>query len=136
VFAPVTLSDAAKRLSTGSIDAELDWQTLVEKGARGRSENTDKAAWKSAKLGVVDLVDEPRKTVEYRTGTPNFFAITHYNRSYFYAASVADLASALAKRRGVPDHSEYAYSCLADAAGLAEEAAFNVRPAACNVAVL
>jgi len=43
--------------------------------------------------------------VEYRTGTPNFFAITHYNRSYFYAASVADLASALAKRRGVPDHS-------------------------------
>jgi len=106
VFAPVTLSDAAKRLSTGSIDAELDWQTLVEKGARGRSENTDKTAWKSAKLGVVDLVDEPRKTVEYRTGTPNFFAITHYNRSYFYAASVADLASALAKRRGVPDHSE------------------------------
>lgn len=106
VFAPVELSAAAKRLSTGSIDAELDWQTLQEKGARVRPGRDNPGAWQTAKLGVVDLVDEPRNTVEYRTGTPNFFAITHYNRSYFYAASVADLASALAKRRGVPDHSE------------------------------
>jgi membrane-bound lytic murein transglycosylase B len=51
-------------------------------------------------LGIVDLLDEPRGTAEYRTGTPNFFAITHYNRSYFYAASVADLAQELANRLG------------------------------------
>jgi membrane-bound lytic murein transglycosylase B len=49
---------------------------------------------------VVNLVDEPRNTTEYRLGTPNFFAITHYNRSYFYASSVADLASELAKQMG------------------------------------
>jgi membrane-bound lytic murein transglycosylase B len=50
----------------------------------------------------VNLVDEPRGTVEYRTATPNFFAITHYNRSYFYAASVADLAHALATKMNTP----------------------------------
>jgi membrane-bound lytic murein transglycosylase B len=38
-----------------------------------------------------------RDGVELRTATPNFFAITQYNRSYFYAASVADLAQALDK---------------------------------------
>jgi membrane-bound lytic murein transglycosylase B len=49
---------------------------------------------------VVDLVDESQNRAEYRLGTPNFFAITHYNRSYFYASSVADLALALAGKMG------------------------------------
>ena len=48
-----------------------------------------------AALGVIDLPEEARGTVELRTATPNFFAITQYNRSYFYASSVADLAHAL-----------------------------------------
>ncbi|MEY4001626.1 MAG: hypothetical protein RI968_744, partial [Pseudomonadota bacterium] len=30
--------------------------------------------------------------------TPNFFAITHYNRSYFYAVSVLSLAQAVSFR--------------------------------------
>jgi membrane-bound lytic murein transglycosylase B len=47
-------------------------------------------------LGVIDLPEERAGTVEFRTATQNFFTITLYNRSYFYAASVADLASALA----------------------------------------
>jgi membrane-bound lytic murein transglycosylase B len=47
---------------------------------------------------VIDLPEEAAGRVELRTATPNFFAITQYNRSYFYAASVADLAQALDKR--------------------------------------
>jgi membrane-bound lytic murein transglycosylase B len=49
-----------------------------------------------AALGVIDLPEERAGTVEFRTATQNFFTITLYNRSYFYAASVADLARALA----------------------------------------
>jgi membrane-bound lytic murein transglycosylase B len=36
--------------------------------------------------------------VEYRLGTVNLSALLHYNRSYFYAAAVTDLAFVLAQR--------------------------------------
>jgi membrane-bound lytic murein transglycosylase B len=49
-----------------------------------------------AALGIIDLPEESAGTVELRTATQNFFTITQYNRSYFYATSVADLANALA----------------------------------------
>jgi membrane-bound lytic murein transglycosylase B len=76
-----------------------DWAQLEAKGAALKP-GTGIGAWQSSRLGVIDLLDEPRNLNEYRTGTPNFFAITQYNRSYFYAASVADLAQALAQRMG------------------------------------
>ena len=48
--------------------------------------------------GVVDLQngDEP---TEYWLATENFYAITQYNRSYFYAMSVIDLAQAISNAR-------------------------------------
>ena len=92
VFAPVTPPADAGSLVTGGLTPTLDWPGLEAAGARtnGRS-----GAWKQHSLGMVNLVDEPRNTVEYRVGTPNFFALTQYNRSYFYASSVADLAQEL-----------------------------------------
>lgn len=102
VFAPVKLPSDAAAFVDGGLEPKLDWATLQQAGATvttpGNSPSSE--AWKNYKLGVVNLVDEPRNQVEYRTGTPNFFAITHYNRSYFYAASVADLAQALSQRIG------------------------------------
>ena len=100
VFAPVQLSAANKGMVDGGIYPKLNWSQLSNAGAsvKGQSQNT--GPWQQSALGVVNLVDEPRKTTEYRLGTPNFFAITHYNRSYFYASSVADLASELADRMG------------------------------------
>lgn len=97
IFAPVQLPADPQALVTGGIDPTLTWHTLTENGATVRPDAAG-GAWKQHKLGVIDLVDEPRNTVEYRTGTPNFFAITHYNRSYFYATAVTELAAALAKR--------------------------------------
>lgn len=41
-------------------------------------------------FGLVDLQNGTEPT-EYWLGGPNFFAITQYNRSYFYAMSVIDL---------------------------------------------
>lgn len=45
-------------------------------------------------LGVIDLQNGLEPT-EYWLATGNFFAITHYNRSYFYAMSVVDLSHAV-----------------------------------------
>ena len=98
VFAPATLPPNAGELVTGGLTPTLDWQTLVASGA---SAPAGSAVWQQHKLGVVNLADEPRNTVEYRLGTPNFFALTQYNRSYFYASSVADLARELEERIGV-----------------------------------
>jgi len=100
VFAPVALPDDAGRLVDGGLHANLPWPQLKAQGARTRPGVPQEAPWKQYPLGVVDLIDEPRHLNEYRTGTPNFFAITHYNHSYFYAASVADLAQAIARRMG------------------------------------
>ncbi|HUH87911.1 MAG TPA: lytic murein transglycosylase B [Pusillimonas sp.] len=103
VFAPVTLPGDTKPLVHGGLEPVYDWEQLKTYGAsalKTASGSGTSELWKQHKLGIVDLVDEPRKQVEYRSGTPNFFAITHYNRSYFYAASVADLADELASRIG------------------------------------
>jgi membrane-bound lytic murein transglycosylase B len=113
VFAPATLPRDPQSLVVGGLQPTHDWADLQAAGARLRAgpptqqlTSADPAApgaapaWMHHKLGIVNLPDEPRNTIEYRTGTPNFFAITHYNRSYFYAASVADLAQALAAKMG------------------------------------
>lgn len=99
VFAPASLPNDPERFVTGGLTPTVDWAALSAAGARtytGAATN-----WQQYKLGVVNLVDEPRNTVEYRLGTPNFFALTQYNRSYFYASSVADLARELEQRMGV-----------------------------------
>lgn len=49
-------------------------------------------------FGLVDLQNGFEPT-EYWLGTANFFAITQYNRSYFYAMSVIDLGRAVRAAR-------------------------------------
>jgi membrane-bound lytic murein transglycosylase B len=96
VFAPVTLPASASKLVDGGLKPTLDWPQLRAAGAR-LAPGAKEGAWMRAALGVIDLPEESAGTVELRTATPNFFTITQYNRSYFYAASVADLAAELAK---------------------------------------
>ncbi|HLU78039.1 MAG TPA: lytic murein transglycosylase B [Burkholderiaceae bacterium] len=97
VFAPVTPPGNAQQWVTGGLTPTLKWEELQAGGARLAGTATA-MAWQAHPLGMVDLVDEPRNSVEYRVGTLNFFALTHYNRSYFYASSVADLAQELERR--------------------------------------
>ncbi|TAM78996.1 MAG: lytic murein transglycosylase B [Candidimonas sp.] len=99
VFAPVVLPANAGSLVAGGLKPSLSWPELESKGASVRPDARS-TEWEKYPVGIVDLIDEPRDLNEYRTGTPNFFAITHYNHSYFYAASVADLATAIAERVG------------------------------------
>jgi membrane-bound lytic murein transglycosylase B len=51
-------------------------------------------------FGLVDLQNGAEAT-EYWIATNNFFAITQYNRSYFYAMSVIELGRAVRQRRGI-----------------------------------
>ena len=97
VFAPTALPADAAPLVDGGLTPRLDWTQLQAAGAR--SSGDAMAGWTRHPLGVINLPDEQHGTVQYRSGTPNFFALTHYNRSYFYASSVADLAQALAQQR-------------------------------------
>ncbi|WP_066453851.1 lytic murein transglycosylase B [Castellaniella caeni] len=98
VFAPVRLPANASQLTQDGLEPMSDWTHLEAEGARALPGAGSR--WQSQPLGVIDLQDEIRGTHEYRCATPNFFAITKYNRSYFYAASVADLAREIADRMG------------------------------------
>lgn len=97
VFAPVDLPKDAAKWVKGGLEPTYTWSDLKGFGAKARP-STFADTWKLHPIGIIDLPDEPRNTLELRSGTPNFFAITHYNRSYFYAASVADLALAISRR--------------------------------------
>lgn len=96
VFAPVALPASASKLVDGGLKPTLDWPQLRAAGARLAPGGAE-GPWMRSALGVIDLPEESAGTVELRTATQNFFTITQYNRSYFYAASVADLAAELGK---------------------------------------
>lgn len=100
IFVPVNLPSDASALVDGGLTPKLSWDTLQAAGAtvRGTAPGAPTPAWTSLPLGVIDLVDGPNGTAEYRVAAPNFFVITQYNRSYFYATSVAELSAALEQR--------------------------------------
>src|SRR3546814_296763 len=97
VFVPVILPADPSALASGGLQPTQTWTTLQAAGAR-LAPGTQSDGWFDRPLGVIDLQEEARGTVQYRTATPNFFALTQYNRSYFYATAVADLATAVQTR--------------------------------------
>ena len=99
VFAPVILPADAAKLVDGGLKPNLDWPQLKAAGATlAPHQPPSMQNWMRGALGVIDLVEESKNTAELRTATPNFFAITMYNHSYFYAAAIADLAAALVSK--------------------------------------
>lgn len=94
VFAPVDLPADPQALVDGGLTPTLDWNALIENGATLKP-GVSTAPWMGYPLGIIDLPMPTQNTTQYRTATPNFFALTQYNRSYFYATAVADLAAAL-----------------------------------------
>lgn len=100
VFAPAQLPAGAAKWVDGGLKPTLSWQQLEQSGAYVVRRQNVSMDWTRHPVGVIDLLDEPRGLAEYRVATPNFFALTEYNRSYFYATSVAELAQELAERMG------------------------------------
>lgn len=86
---------AAEALGRGIV-AKHPWGEVAERGVR-----IDGYLVPDEPILLVDLPTPGVKgqaRYEYRVGTRNFAAILHYNRSYFYAASVADFAELLRRR--------------------------------------
>ncbi|MFN7888356.1 MAG: lytic murein transglycosylase, partial [Betaproteobacteria bacterium] len=85
---------AAESYARG-ITAAWRWQEVAARDVR--------IAGELAPATEVLMIDLPgtdaagNAVVEYRVGTVNLAALLHYNRSYFYAAAVTDLAGAIAR---------------------------------------
>lgn len=88
-------------------DKEKNWESFVGQGLAAKfSVDELKAAGVSPatalpadmRFGLIDLQNGAEPT-EYWLGAANFFAITQYNRSYFYAMSVVDLGRAIRSAR-------------------------------------
>ncbi len=102
IYFPIPESgiDAARALADGEPQLKHTVQELIEKGIltkaqgdlqRGGVESQSKAL-------IVDLPypdKEGNDQVRYVVGLNNFLSIVQYNRSYFYAQSVAEFAEAL-----------------------------------------
>jgi membrane-bound lytic murein transglycosylase B len=69
-------------------------RTLQEFAAAGIAVRADPPPKPEALGALIDLVT-PDYPTEYRIGLDNFYVITRYNRSSFYAAAVTDLAQAI-----------------------------------------
>jgi membrane-bound lytic murein transglycosylase B len=57
------------------------------------------SAEREAERAVLIELEMPGRPSEFRVGLHNFYVLTRYNSSAFYAAAVADLAQALRERR-------------------------------------
>jgi membrane-bound lytic murein transglycosylase B len=89
-------------------DSSEKWQRFIGQGLEAKfSQEEMKAAGVTPAValpadmlfGLVDLQNGADPT-DYWLGTDNFYAITQYNRSFFYAMSVNDLSRALRTARG------------------------------------
>ena len=85
--------DAYKPYADGTV---LPKNTLEELAKAGVAPKGVGAA-ASSKVILIEL-ETPGKPSDFRLGFDNFYVITRYNRSSFYATSVADLAAALRAR--------------------------------------
>ena len=89
-FVDVLASMPATELIEAGIRPSFKVAELAEKGFRG---NVDP----QATAALIDLVSPGRET-EYWLGFENFYVITRYNRSSFYAMSVFQLGEEIRSR--------------------------------------
>ena len=95
---PVTVSNESTRGWDMFIGQSLEAKfRLDELKAAGITPTVEPPA--DLPYGLVDLQNGGEPT-EYWLGSNNFFAITQYNRSFFYAMSVVDLGRAVRTARG------------------------------------
>jgi len=79
------------------IDATTSWSAALAAGVVGDLPLTLDTPVLLIDLPVVGADGETSRW--FRIGTVNFSAILHYNRSYFYATAVAELASAVREQK-------------------------------------
>lgn len=86
--------DAFRPYADGSVLPRHTLEELAKAGARPRIAG----ASSSLKAALIEL-ETPGRASEFRLGFENFYVLTRYNRSSFYASAAADLAAALRAAR-------------------------------------
>lgn len=91
---PVSVSPgrAWEKFIGQGLEAKFTWEELQAAGV------SSTAPVPNMLFGLIDLQNGSEAT-EYSLASNNFFAITQYNRSYFYAMSVIDLGKAVSSAR-------------------------------------
>lgn len=87
-------ADAAALLAEG-IKPQRSLAQLAAMGVAIRAPEAGAPAGKPDALAALIELETPDAPAEYRVGLQNFFTITRYNRSSFYASAVMDLAAGL-----------------------------------------
>lgn len=93
-------TDAAMAVADGEPQLKYTVQEFIEKGILTKSQGDIQAGGVApqSKALIVDLPypdNDGNSQVRYVVGLNNFLSIVQYNRSYFYAQSVAEFAEAL-----------------------------------------
>ena len=83
--------EAWRAMADGSVDPKHSLEELRKAGVELPEPAGD------AQAALVEL-ETPERPSEYRVGLQNFYVLTRYNRSAFYASAVHDLAQALRKK--------------------------------------
>jgi membrane-bound lytic murein transglycosylase B len=78
------------------IEAQTTWSAALAAGVVTEALLSLDTAVIVIDLPLLDSNGQPDRA--YRVGTANFSAILHYNRSYFYATAVTELAAAIRER--------------------------------------
>ena len=86
--------DAFRTYADGSVTPRHTLEELAKAGATAKVAGIPA----DAKAALIEL-ETPGRASEFRLGFDNFYVITRYNRSSFYASAVADLAAALRAKR-------------------------------------
>ncbi len=84
-----------RRFATGNL---LPLHPISELARSGVAAESVPASEQEEKAALIELAT-PGEPSEFRLGLHNFYAITRYNRSAYYASAVADLASMLHEAR-------------------------------------
>ncbi|MDR0934574.1 MAG: lytic murein transglycosylase B [Burkholderiaceae bacterium] len=90
---PATLDETCPRPPDDALNPGLT-ATLTPDDLREFCVTTKKTLPGNLRFGLVDM-ENGNDPTSYWLATDNFFAITHYNRSYFYAMTVIDLGNAV-----------------------------------------
>jgi membrane-bound lytic murein transglycosylase B len=89
----VRVSGDAYRAYLDAIEPKVPVETLLKAGVELTAPHVFPA---DARAALVEL-ETPGEASEYRLGLQNFYVLTRYNRSAFYAAAVADLGAAIVR---------------------------------------
>jgi membrane-bound lytic murein transglycosylase B len=85
--------EAYRRYADGSVDPKYPIADLVRAGVEPQALPE---ALSASRAALIELAT-PERPSEFRLGLQNFYVITRYNRSAFYASAVHDLAAELKK---------------------------------------